>query len=36
MPRAGLAESTTELLRAALADQETVARVRAKMVRMPG
>jgi hypothetical protein len=36
MPRAGLADSTLELLRAAVADEETVARFRAKVVTVPG
>jgi hypothetical protein len=36
MPRAGLAESTRELLRAAVADEETVARFRAKIVVVQG
>lgn len=36
MPRAGLAEPARELLRAAVADEETVARFRAKIVTVPG
>lgn len=35
MPRAGLAESSLQLLRAAVADEETVARFRAKIVTVP-
>lgn len=36
MPRAGLAEESLELLRAAVADEETVARFRAKIRQVPG
>lgn len=36
MPRAGLAESRLELLRAAVADEEAVARFRAKIRVVPG
>lgn len=36
MPRAGLAESSLALLRAAVADEETVARFHAKIVTVPG
>src|SRR5206468_802465 len=36
MPRAGLAEASLALLRAAVADEETVARFRAKIVTVPG
>jgi len=36
VPRAGLAESTLELLRAAVADEEAVARFRAKIRVVPG
>jgi hypothetical protein len=36
MPRAGLAERTLELLRAAVADEETVARFRAEIRMLPG
>ena len=36
MPRAGLAESSLALLRAAVADEETVARFHAKIVTVSG
>jgi len=36
MPRAGLAEPARELLRAAVADDQTVARFRYKIVQVPG
>jgi hypothetical protein len=36
MPRAGLSESSLALLRAAIADEETVARFRAKITSVPG
>lgn len=36
MPRAGLADSGIALLRAAVADEETVARFHAKIVTLPG
>lgn len=36
MPRAGLAEATRDLLRAAVADQDTAARFHAKLRRVPG